>query len=683
MTENENNQSVSRAAASPVYVSYAIFVVCAVLAFVAIGPIRSVLSLHALGAGPTPYFIAERALVLNFFVPLSTVAISIFFLSPGLLIAGAFDTRRDGVRWLLKGFSISLGLITLSTILVQGLFGTVIQGGAFYLIVLALMLASIGFSAFRLAKGRHGDLNFGAQRVDFVFAAVTGFLVLALMSAKFYWENFSPDGGGVMYFTRLFINTSWPFWPADAGTIQKAPGLTSFLFVLPSTWFVRLIGENEFAVRAPHILYIGLLYVVLLGLIRVGREARLAIGDHFLIVAALLIYTLSVIYSGGYNPYFGDSPMPGARETMVVALFLGFVYFFVTRQNALMFLTGLLGYMSLPTGGLWLLLWFMAVVVIWRPLPKNRLLLTFGLMVVCALGGTFLPYLFHAIGLPYAFAGEFNAKSIINRLRYVAFWEPNRIAFWAVPLGIVPVLSLLLWNWQDRVSKTLTLISAAFFVFFYLQGYRVLLHHFIPAMFPPLIVMWRMDILQQVDKWLIGRATIAAGLVVAVFLAFPNKPGLYTVSREIGRQIEVRGEHFQGFRSDAVDTAHELLGNLFPIHYQNGDAEENFFGGPLVWFHYAREPKPDGQPINYVMQSLDQPAPVGARLHDSHNGHGLYVLDEALYQTHLKNGDTTQFGAPVFYTTREEIFGRGSRRGDRFVIDLVEIARNILGISRD
>jgi len=683
MATSENIRRERQPEASSVYIFYVVSLLSAALVFVALGPIQSVLSLHALGSGPSPYFIAERALVLNFFVPLSVVAIAIFFLSPGLLIAAAFDTRRDGVRWLLKGFFISLVLITLTTIVVQGVVGTVIRGGAFYLIVLALMLASLGFSAFRLSKRRHGDLNFGAQRVDFVFAAVTGFLVLALMSAKFYWENFSPDGSGVLYFTRLFINTSWPFWPADAGTIQKAPGLTSFLFALPSTWFVRLIGENEFAVRAPHILYIGLLYVVLLGLIRVGREARLAIGDHVLIVAALLIYTLSVIYSGGYNPYFGDSPMPGARETMVVALFLGFVYFFATRQNAMMFLTGLLGYLSLPTGGLWLLLWFMAVVVIWRPLPKNRLTLVFLLMALCALGGMFLPYAFHALGLPYSLGGEFNARNIINRLRYVSFIEPHRIAFWAVPLGIVPVVSLVFWKWQDRLSKTLTLVAVVFFVFFYLQGYRVLLHHFIPAMFPPLIVMWRSDILQQADKWLISRATIAAGLVLAVFLAFPNKPGLYTVSREIGRQIEVRGEHFEGFRSDAVDTAHDLLGDLFPIRYKNGAAEENFFGGPLVWFHYAREPKPEGQVINYVMQPMDQPAPDGARLNGSHNGQGLYILNEELYQKHLKNGDTTHFGAPVFYTTREEIFGRGARWGDRFVIDLVQIARNILGISTD
>ena len=486
---------------------------------------------------------------------------------------------------------------------------------------------------------------------------------------------------GVLNFVRLFINTDWPFWPKEAGAIQSAPGVTSYFTVLPASWFQRLLGENEFAMRVPYILYAGMLYIVVLGLIRTGRDAVIGALDHALIIAAFLIYTLSIIYSGGYNPYFGDSPMPAVRETLVMVLFLGYVYLVVTNQMGAAFIIGILAYMSLPTGGLWMLLVLIAFFLVWRPRDWGRTAWMFGLLVLCAAIGTLGPALITAAGLPVP-GGEFDLKGIVNRLRYVTFWEPARLAYLIVPAGILPALSMVFWRRQDQLSHMLVLITVAFFLFFYFQGYRVLLHHFIPVMLTPLIVMWRYDWLSVPRNYWPSRLAITAGIAGAFFLAFPAIPGLHQFSREVGAHVQVKGERFEGYKVSALATFHDIFGRVFPIRYNDEQARQNYYGGPLVWLHYAVQRKSEDQTITYVLQPESDPVPDGARAHDTHNGYVLYILDEDRYQAHLNTTFSTEFSAPIYHVSRDEIFSKGARRGDRFVIDLVAIVRSVLGLEK-
>ena len=235
---------------------YAVVIFSSILSFVGMEIINDVLQMHRLAERDNPYWVPQFAGILYVGAPLFTVAICIFFLSPGLLLADALCVGNNPITWVLVGFSISLGLITGITILVQNILGEVLRDTAFFSVVLLLNVFTLAASLGRRTIGHHDTLNFNGAGRDLLFAALTAWAVLLLMSAKFYWENLSSDGAGVLNFSRLFINTNWPFWPQEAGAISAGPGLTSFLFVLPASWFVRLLGENEFAVRAPHILYL-------------------------------------------------------------------------------------------------------------------------------------------------------------------------------------------------------------------------------------------------------------------------------------------------------------------------------------------------------------------------------------------------------------------------------------------
>lgn len=641
----------------------------------------NIIGMFELADHPTPYFIPSKAILLNLLGPLSAVAISLFFMWPGLILATAFGQSKDLVRWVLMGFALSMLVLCVPAMVIHQATDVILRGSGYVAFVAVVTALCLGLLYWRVLAGKASMPDWALNRGDIIAATVAGFVVLVSMSAKFYWENFSPDGAGVLNFVRLYINTDWPFWPRDAGAIQVAPGVTSYLFVLPASWFQRLLGENELAMRMPHVLYIGMIYIVAMGLIRAGRDWRASAVDHGLIIAAFMIYTLSIIYSGGYNPYFGDSPMPAARETLTGALFLGFIYLVVTNQMGFAAIVGILGYMMLPTGGLWMLLTTAAFFVVWRPRDWRRLFMLAALLVVCAMIGTVGPMLIRAFDMPVP-GSEFDVRGIVNRLRYVTFWEPSRLAYLIVPAGILPALSMALWRRQDQLARMLTLITMVFFLFFYFQGYRVLLHHFIPAMVPPLIVMWRMKFLELPNLRIASRGAIALALVAAFWLAFPVKPGLHQFSREIGANVELRGDRYVGYQTRALGTFHDLFGRLFPIQYTEEGAAKNYFGGPMVWLHYAVQPKVEGQVITYVVQPLDDPAPTGGRLHDEEDGYGLYVMDEDRFQAHLTTTFSTKFGAPIYQLSRDMIFGRGAQSGERLVIDLVDIARSILGMEK-
>lgn len=669
-----------------------IVLVAGLAAWAGLPVVRHMLLLWDLGQSASPYFILSEALGLYVVTPLSALALSVFCLASGLMLAAVFGRQKNLALWLLAGFGAALPLMAVAAMAGDLALATTLTGTRFLALVAALNLLCLLIVAVRLAQGETLRLDLAGQAGDLWAALGLFWLVLVLMSPKFYWENFSGDGSDALQLARNFIHTHWPFWQPDAGVIQQAPGLTSFLFVLPESWFVRVWGEWEFSVRAPLLMGLALLYPILCALIRVGRPgAVIGLSGHLLLMAALALYAFANIYSGGYHAWFGDSPMPAARETLAMVSFMAYILAFIADRRALMIAAGVMAHLSIPTGGLWLLLWPIAVVLVWRPLPRGRLLwagITLAVAVAISILG---PVLVKLAGLPIP-GDEFSAAGVIQRLRFVAFTDWNRFAFLAVPVGILPALSLLLWKRQDQTGRALTLLTVAFFLFFYLQGYRVLLHHFIPAMIPPLVVLWRQEWMERP----VARALAAIMIVLSTWLAWPRDMGMHAHDRAFAAFIATEGpryasaepqdgERFRGFDPKALDTFHALFGRLLPIGYGETEPGERFFGAPLVWWYYSEFPKAPDQVINYVLKPLDGATPADGTLFASYDGYGLYIRDMALFEAQRAQKLPFDTGAPLLATPRPVIFGRGAQWpeswNDRLVIDLVAIAKSLLGKS--
>ncbi len=673
----------------------ALGVLAGLAAIPGIGPVRDALALWDLGSQANPYWVPGHAGLLYLAAPLATLAAAVLFLLPGLALAATFGRPKGAAFWLLSGLGWSILILTLVITAVQMASGVVLTGAAFGIVVAATGLGATGLLAVRLARGNRLLVQLGADRADLAVGMALFLGCLILLSPKFYWENFTGDGSGSLQFARLFIHTLWPFWMPEAGTIAKAPGLSMVLFVIPESWFVRLWGESEFSVRAPYLIYLAMVYPVVAGLIRWAgagvRDYAIAPLAHLLIAGALAVYTLTIIYSGGYNPYFGDSPMPAARETLSIALFLGYVLAYAQDRLAMMVLLGLMASVTIPTGGLWLGLVTLAGWLVWTPRDVRRTRGSLMVVLLAVAVSVLLPLLIGMLHLPYPGEGEFGIKAIINRLRYVALTDWERFLFVIVPCGIVPAAVLILtWRRQDALSRLLTLATAAFFLFFYLQGYRVLLHHFAPIMLAPVVVLWRSPLIREGALALPLRAATALGLAASLWLVWPAEMKMHGFDRQIGGFIEATGdrfetapggagERFRGFSPQAINTAHELLGNLFPIGYTDQDARDHFYGAPLVWWFYSEFPKAEGQVINYRIKPVKDAAASDGRLFAEHDGYGLYIADPALYDAQRATRLPTDTGAPIFVVSRDQMFGKGAQTGDRLVIDFVAVARGILG----
>jgi len=664
------------------------FLAAAVIAFVGIGPIRTALELYDLAYLANPYFVPAQAVLLYGVVPVVTIALAIFLLAPGLMLSAAIGREKSLAQWLLSGLALSMALLVAAVTLFQLSTGIVLRGHAFLWLVATVSAAVLPFPMRRIVTGKPLAVNFQAQRLDLAFALIVPVVTILAFSAKYYWENFTPDGSGGLQFARLYLSTLWPFWPDSAGTVKQAPDLTSMLFVVPGSWFLRTIGEYEYAVRAPMLLYLGLLHPLLIALIRAGRReaARIGLADHLLVAAILLLFTLVTVYSGGYHPWFNDSPMPAVRESLALVAFLGYMLFFVERRIGWMIAFAVLSYTSIPTGSLWILAIPAASWLVWRDAtrpPLTPAFLTFFGVAAFAVGA---PFVIRAVGLPMP-GSEFGLHETINRIRYVSFADWNRIAFLLVPGAIVPAAALFLWRRQDGMSRMVTVVTAVMFLFFWFQAYRVLLHHFVPAMLLPVIVYWRSVVLPAKNA-IPARLAVLAGIFAATWLAWPGEMRLHTADRELGAKMLTRGpvfetvlpvdgERFHGFNPVALDVAHDLLHKAFPPNYAPSAPSAHFFGGPHVWYFYSRFPKPPRFIPEYDIRPLTMPGQ--GTLVAQHLGYGMYIRDMAEYARDKTRKLPYNTGSPLLSTDRDVIFGRGARYGNRIVIDLVDIARWALG----
>lgn len=669
--------------------------VAAVATIAGLGTLRETLWQWPLGLGESPYFLPAHALSLYVVTPLTTFASALFLLGPGLVLAAVFGREKGAAAWLVSGLVVAI-LVHLAAITAfQLATGIVLKGHGFFWFVAALNAGALVIAGLGLAGGRTHRLRLEGQGADLWTATALFFACLLLMTPKFYWENFTADGEGALQFARLHIAEIWPFWRHEAGPIKGAPGITMVLFVAPTSWFVRLWGEWEYAARAPLLMFLAILYPVLTQLIRTGREsaAPLRLIDHALLAGALLLYSFANIYSGGYHPYFGDSPMPVMRETLALIAFLGYALFLFEDRRWLVLATGVMTHLVIPTGGLWLLMFPAAVFLTFRPVPWERLFFAAGILLLAAAISILGPTIIRAVGLPLI-GDEFGSDNIVTRLRFVVFTDWYRFAFWAVPVGILPTLFLLTWPVQDRVARALTLATLGYFFFFYFQAYRVLLHHFIPAMIPPLVVMYRSRLWTDPRFAPVLTGGAAVLLAVSAWLSWPRETGMHGFERVIGQHIHTEGPIFEGtghrgdgdifrtFNQKALDVSHVLLGRLFPNGYGEDDPKERFYGAPLVWFYYSEFPKPEGQVINYTIKPLASGTPADGTLVEEKDGYGLFVRDMALYEAHAHTRLPVDTGAAIYVTPRTTIFGHGVKMGaDRGVIDLVPPIKRLIGME--
>jgi len=617
----------------------------------------------------SPYFSTTRIAVLYGSLPLVVLGSMVAVMAPGLLLMLVAGRPRSLESWVLKGFAASLVTVSAAAGVTQALLGTPLAGPAFVATCVALTTV-LGLTLVARAR-RHGACSWpvsaSTARRDVGLMLVVPVVLLIVMTPKFFWESFNGDGAHAFEATRLLLHQPVPFWPDGSGQLASFPGMNTCLFTLPGSWFLRLFGPCEAAVRLPFLLEIMILYAAIVALADARREssARLGAGPRVLIWGSLVAFSLVLSYSASYNPYCADIALPGTQDALLMAVFLGAVLGYLRREPLWLAAFVLMTLLTSPNGLLLVAGLLGSTILLDRRAP-GRIKLVLGAALVGGVGFMLAaPAVLQRLGLPVPGA-EHDALALYRRFRYVIPFSVDRLAYVAVPCGLYPLFGLLQLRKADAAARVLWLLAGVLFLVFYWMAF-LSLHYFVPAMVLPVAAYWSGPATSAERPRYV--AACAAAALVCIVLALPAHASIHTETRDVGSAVDL-GEEWRT-EYDAMRTGFlkrtAVLGHLFPPVANETVPAASYGGSPLAWSFYSYRSPHDR---NYVLTREGEPPPSGGTWVATEDGWSLYVMQEDLLLAHRGMQPRRSLGRPMFLVPRDLLFRR-VRAKDRYsIIDL-------------
>ncbi len=620
----------------------------------------------AFAEGPSPYFIAKDAFFLYVWAPLVALSASILIVTPGLLLALGIARPEDRFEhFLLKGFTLSLfGVPTIAAI-VQAVSGIPMTGTAFLVLIVLLCLPGAAFTIKRPAQ----DI-FRGRGWDVAGMVLLPLFVLLLLSPKFYWEALNDDGAHSLLSAILFISRGLPFWPLDAGSMTGYPNPKMMTEVFLQTSFLRVFGSSEAALRFAYLPGVSILFGVMLAFIR-SPNNRTDVWSVLGLGAALVLFSFVMAFNPSYNPYFADIAMPMTREPPILLGVLGYILFFRDQNFGWMAVVSTLALCSAPNGILLIGFFLLAHLLLNWFQPIKQVIVGVLIALAIVILGSFSLAILAKTGVT-GVSGEFSTGSILRRLRYVTIFDTQRFLFWLLPGGLLPGLALLAWRWQDTFSRTLTLMTVGYVLFFYVQAYRILPHHFAPAVLLPLIVFWRLRPVQAAPASAFVMAL--AGLAVSTWLSWPTTLRPFTVTRDLGQRIAIEIDADPFFDLEEIRITPALIRKAFPPGWSDVELQDQYLAGTVSVYVYAQMPVPANvTPTYFVRLETEALAPDEIRLGEAVEGRVLVTDHLPTYEEDFSNADVPVSIAPIYKVPRETIFGRGAQTSPRQVWDIAKL----------
>lgn len=638
------------------------------------GAVAQAAALYQLAESAHPYWVRSHAFLLYVRVPAVAISACLLFLSPGLFLALAVGMAGTMAVWVLAGFMLSTVTVSVAVAAVQSAMGSPLVDGTFAVIVAGVSAGCLTLLWLRVIRGRPvarpwADIHAGTTTAVIVCLPL---LLLITLAPKFYWDSFNGDGAHTFEAARLLLRQALPFFGSSAGHVSFFPGVTTMLYLYPASWFIRLFAGNEAAVRIPFVLELAALFCAIVAVAE-QRGATLSRAARWLIALGLTVYAFTMAFSATYSPYSADIALPATQDTLLVAMFLAYVLFFIEARPWWMGLAIVLTYLSLPSGLMLIMLWLVAV-MFWRPRPWPLVVRSLIAIAGCMLAGALVTRLLSALGVPGP-GGEYGLASLLKYFAFVQFTDLHRFLYVIIPSGLIPALALFAWKRHDAVGRSLALVALGYFGLFFVQGH-IALHHFVPAMILPFVVFWRSaaEVTGRHRQALLG--AVAAGAFTALVLSLPRDARPETISRRVGFAVEDRTSGYE--RSDPLSFRRgELFAKLFPHGWEPDVPERSFGGSPLVWLYYAHHAPSTTRLSNYVLQSLGDPAPPGTRLIAAEGDAALYVRSDSLWRRHLALRPGTPAGSAVYQVPRGTLFRSQPVRDGPRIYSLVHMLRSI------
>ena len=619
------------------------------------GWMSEAVALRAVVQTGNAYWLPDHFLLLYVTVPLLALSACVTVLVPGLILSVALTRPRNIGEWVMHGFALTLLALAFAVGTAHAVTSGPIPRATFLLAWGAATGLSIAIFLWRVRSAPISSSIFDGESIrQLTPMMLVPALICAVLTPKFLWENLNGDGAHAFEASRLLVTQPLPFWNPAAGDVANWPGTTSMLFTYPTSWFIQLFGAVEASARLPILLYLICVFAAIAALAQLGRGRALTIIEGLLVWAALFAYTVAVGYSGTYSPYSADLALPGTQDTLVVVCFLGFILA-AERQSAFwLSLWGLFTFLTLPNGILLMAMWWVATLLVWRPLPVRLLLTIAAIGIGCVVVSVILPPLVTAFGA-FPPGKELETGNLLDRFNHVQLTQLKRFLYLILPCGILPAVALLAWRKQSQLSRTITLVTVAYFAVTYIQAYASL-HYYIPAMLLPLAVYWREEWVGAARRGALLVAT-AIGCVVALWLSWPDSAVPYLAARQVGAAIEDRVGGYEVSSAEQF-RASALLNKLILPDWHASVPRQAHGGSALTWNFYAHVQ--DDTPTNYVLQRSGDARPSGTTPVATDGEFSLFVRDTVVWRQHRSLRPHSPAGARVYQIPRAVLFKSGS-----------------------
>ena len=631
------------------------------------GIVAYTVGLYDFAVSSGPYFVPQQALVLYLAVPLVMLGLIISILSPGLFLAARFVSTPTFSTWLLSGFGFSFLLVSFAAGLGEFATQRLFLDRAFIVLLTLINLACYLIAKSDRAERTLAGIAWRKHRHEITAMIALPVVILVFFLPKFFWENLNGDTAHVLFSSKLLLGSMNPYWPETGGPYASDPGFATSLTNYANAWFLRLFGETEFSIRALVLICMPVLFTAFMALIRHGKNQINEARTVLFVALALGLASFVFMYSAAYDPYRADMATPMAREMLLMICYFGFILFYLEKRVWLTALFSTLTVLVVPSGMPLLGFWVAASVVCLRPIPIRMAAITVASVFVCLVVSVLLPIILGAYGQPVP-GGEFHSGGIINRLKFVTFHQIHRIAYMLLPVGIVPALSMLWIRHQDRVSMALTLVVLMYFGLFYFQAYRILLHHFIPAILIPVIILWRYDLMQGERHKKTMAAGLTGALALALILSLPSSFRIHTESRAFGQMLHLADTlETKAEEVDRLGQSHQLIELIVPPMQCSSDPYNEFYVAPGTMYYYAQRSERPNPPINFVIR------------YDEDAGHyELDILDQQLLADLRDRQVPTSTNNWFYFIPRERLFRCHSPGATKGVINLGAVARKVI-----
>lgn len=619
---------------------------------------------HAIENGP--YFLPSHALVLYVLLPIAIIGVVGACLHPGIFLAARYLKRPDFSTLLIAGFGINILLISIVVGVTEGLIQRPLSGYAKLLLLALVNLAAIFISRGPVTDANLKQIDWHKHRHELAALFVFPIALLVLFLPKFFWENLNGDSAHVLLSTKLLVGGMNPYWPEAGGVYGSDPGFATSLTNFVNAWFMRLFGDVEFSIRMLVLLCFPVLLSSILALIRINKTHVDEARTVWFAGLALFLACFVFMYHTAYDPYRADMGTPMAREMLLMTCFFGVIQFFLKARIGFTVMFVALTATAVPSGMPLMVFWGMASILCLRPLPVRMLVVLFMAELAVVILSVAVPMLLAATGQPVP-GDEFSSDAILGRLKFVTFDQFHRFAYVMLPIGILPALSLLFFKQQDGIARALTLVVVMYFGLFYFQAYRILLHHFIPAILIPLIVMWRFDVFHKPANGKLISAVVSAGLIAALVLSLPSSFKIHTEGKTYAQSIHLV-DNVQSFDEEIrrIGDSHDELEKIVPPITCDGDPDTQFYVAPGTMYYYAQ-------------RGADPEPPIHSKLamDDETGSYQIHVIDAELANAMRQRKTESSTRNPIYFVPRSRLFRCDSEDALDGVINLAKLARRI------